>query len=203
MPHRTFNVDEAAAYLHISRADLSELVRTREVPHEKQGDRVVFRKRELDEWASQRILGLKGKPLETYHRSTSAKAHDLSKQHALMPELMKPAYIEAALTSKTRSSVLRDMVKIADQTGLVYDAKELQQSIEARERLCPTALAGGIALLHPKSQEPYMFEDSFIVLGRAVHPVPFGSPMARRRTCFSSCAARTIASTCMCWRVCA
>ncbi len=176
MSHRTLNLDEAANYLHIGRAAVEELVRTRDIPHQRQGDRLVFRKKEIDEWASQRILGLKGKPLEAYHKGTSAKVHDLSKQHAIMPELIKPAYIEPALTSKTRSSVIRDMVKIADQTGLVCNAKELQESIEGRERLCPTALAGGIALLHPKSQEPYMFEDSFIVLGRAIQPVPFGSP---------------------------
>lgn len=176
MPFRTLNVDEAADYLHISRADVEELARTREIPHQRQGDRLVFRTKEIDEWASQRILGLKGKPLAAYHKSTSAKAHDLSKQHAIMSELIKPAYIEPLLASKTRASVIRDMVKLADQSGLVCNAKDLQESIDGRERLCSTALAGGIALLHPKSHEPYMFEDSFIVVGRAIQPVPFGSP---------------------------
>jgi nitrogen PTS system EIIA component len=52
----------------------------------------------------------------------------------------------------------------------------LLTSLEARERLCSTALAGGVALLHPRNHEPYMFDDSFIVVGRTVQAVPFGSP---------------------------
>ena len=39
-----------------------------------------------------------------------------------------------------------------------------------------TALAAGIALLHPSNLQPYMFDDSGIVLGRTIQPTPFGSP---------------------------
>ncbi len=80
------------------------------------------------------------------------------------------------MSSKTRASILRDMVKVASRTGLLPSDSDLVASLEERERLGSTALAGGIALLHPRNHEPYMFDDSFIVLGRSVQPVPFGSP---------------------------
>lgn len=176
MPYRVFNLDQVAAYLHLPVTEVKEFVRTREIPCEMQGDKLVFRKREIDSWASQRIIGLSKQRLTVYHRKTSAKAHDLSKQHAIIPELLKPGYIRPKLASKTKASIIRSMVDLAGSTGLVGDPPDLLESLDERERLCSTALAGGIALLHPKNHEPYMFEDSFIVLGRTVQPVPFGSP---------------------------
>lgn len=163
-------------YLHMPVPDVKELVRTREVPCEMQGDRLVFRKKEIDAWASQRIIGLSKQRLTAYHRKTSAKAHDLSKQHAIIPELLKPGYISPKLYSKTKASIIRSMVDLAGSTGLVANPKDLLESLDERERLCSTALAGGIALLHPRNHEPYMFDDSFIALGRTIQPIPFGSP---------------------------
>lgn len=176
MPYRTFSLEEVADYMHVSHADVEELVRTNEIPFVRQGDRVVFRKTEIDAWMSQRILGFSGGHLTAYHKKSSAKTHDLSRGHAIMPELMRPEFVESELKSKTKASVIRDMVELAGKTGLVNDPRELLDSLQERERLGTTALAGGIALLHPKNHEPYMFEDSFIVIGRTAHPIPFGSP---------------------------
>ena len=66
---------------------------------------------------------------------------------------------------------------LAGSTGLVADPQDLLRSIDERERLCSTALAGGIALLHPRNHEPYMFDDSFVVLGdERSSRFHFGSP---------------------------
>ncbi len=176
MPYRALSLDQVAEYLHLSKQEVEELVRTREIPFDRQGERVVFRKKVVDAWASQRILGFTARKLTAYHRKSSAKAHDLSKKHALIPELLRQSCIAPALTSKTRASIIRDMVDLASGTGLVVDPADLVTSLEERERLCSTALAGGIALLHPKSHEPYMFDDSFVAVGRTVQPVPFGAP---------------------------
>ncbi len=176
MPYRAFSLKEVSEYLHLPVPDIEAMVRSDEIPFDRQGDRLVFRKKDVDAWASQRILGMSGRGLKTYHEKSSSKYHDLSKQHAIIPELMKPAYIEPGLTSKTKASVVRDMADLAVRTGLVPNAKDLLSSLEERERLLSTALAGGVALLHPKSHEPYMFDDSFIVLGRSIQASPFGSP---------------------------
>ena len=79
MPHTTFSLKEVAEYLHLPADDVSDLVRRREIPFERMGDRVVFRRREVDAWASQRILRLTGEGLRDYHQSTSDKAHRRSR----------------------------------------------------------------------------------------------------------------------------
>ena len=132
--------------------------------------------KDLDAWASQRILGLSRQRLASYHRDSSARMHDLSQKHAIITELLRPECVEPALASKTKPSVLSDMVALAERTGLVVYAEELLASLEERERLCSTGLPGGLALLHPRHHDPYTFADSFLALGRTVHPIHFGAP---------------------------
>ncbi|MFH0908701.1 MAG: PTS sugar transporter subunit IIA [bacterium] len=176
MSHRVFDLKEVANYLHIAQADVQRLVRNREIPFEKKGDRLVFRRSEVDVWASQRILGLSGKRLDDYHKTSSAKTYDLSKDHAIIADLLKVEYIDASLRSKTKPSVLSDMMDLADRTGHVQNVAELKKTIHQRELMCSTALSGGMALLHPHSHQPYLFDDSFIALGRTIQPIPFGAP---------------------------
>ena len=102
--------------------------------------------------------------------------HDLSRDSAIISDLLKPQYVGVGLNSRTKSSIIRDMVDLADQTGILTDKKELLTSIIEREKMCSTALAGGMAILHPQHHLPYLSDDSFVMLARTVQPIPFGSP---------------------------
>lgn len=184
MPHTRFNLKEAADYLHLTEDDLSLLVKRREVPCEQAGSRVTFNRAEIDAWASQRLLGFAPGHLAAYHRQSTAKMHDLSMRSAIVSDLFKPAWIKTGMNSRTKSSVIRDMVDLADGTGLLNDKTDLFNSIVEREKLGSTALAGGLAILHGQYQEPYQAEDSFLVLGRTVQPIPFGSPDGRTTDVF-------------------
>lgn len=179
MPHRTLSIDEVAAYLHLTVADVERLLRETDMPHANRGGRLVFARGEIDAWASQRILGLAPKRLDTYHEQSTRSTRELFPERALVPQLLTPEYINLELASKTRASVLRDMVALAEQTGRLFDPRELLASIEAREELCSTALPGGLALLHARHMEAYRFEGSFVVLGRTIQSVPFGAPDGR------------------------
>jgi PTS system nitrogen regulatory IIA component len=165
-----------ANYLHLTPADIEERVKNREIPFEKRGDRIVFRKAEIDAWASQRILGSTGQQLTDYHEETTRFTRKILPQAVILPEMLQSGAVASAMTSKTKASVLRDLVALAEKTGNLSDAKTLLASLEAREELCSTALPGGLALPHPRSHEPYLFETSFIVVGRPVQEIHFGAP---------------------------
>jgi excisionase family DNA binding protein len=179
MPYRTLTTDELTEYLHLNAGDVERLLRETDIPHERRGGRIAFRRSEIDEWASRRLLHLPGKPLDIYHEKSMRATRDLFPGAALIPELLRTEYIDLALTSKTQSSVVRDMVALATQTARVLDPRELATSVRERETLCSTALPGGLALLHARHLAPYRFEGSFIVLGRTIQPVPFGAPDGR------------------------
>ena len=176
MPFRTLNLDEVAEHLNMTGADIERLVKDGDIPFEKRGDRVVFRQVDIDAWASQRILKFSGSRLAEYHQKTSQRSRKLLQREALLPELIRPDYIAPAMTAKTKASIVRDLAAVADRTGLVCDATELVASLLAREKLCSTAMPGGVAFLHPRQQQPYLLQSSFVVLGRTIQPIHFGSP---------------------------
>lgn len=176
MSHRTLTPEELAEYLHVSARTIERLVRESDIPKMERGGKLTFRRSEIDAWASQRILGLPELPLESYHRKTMRGTREILVNQALIPALISPDRIALELKSKTRASIIRDMVALADSTGQVYDPRELLTSVEAREALCPTAMPGGVALLHARSYDAYRFESSFIVFGRTIQTVPFGAP---------------------------
>jgi PTS system nitrogen regulatory IIA component len=113
--------------------------------------------------------------MHAFHRQSTAKVHDLSARHALLPELMQPNYIDPDLEGKTKPKIIHNMVDLAESTGMVWDRDGLLQGVKDREDLCSTALSGQAALLHPPHHEPYMFEDSFICLGRSRQSILFGA----------------------------
>jgi PTS system nitrogen regulatory IIA component len=179
MPHRILSLEETARYLHLSPPEVERLVKEGVIPFEKRGERVVFPRQEVEVWASQRILGLPGRRLAEFHQKSSRGAQEVFPNRAIVPEMLRPEYILANLAGKTRASILREVVELAESTGQVCDPRELLASLEAREALCSTGLPGGLALLHPRHHQPYMFESSFMVLGRAVQEIHFGAPDGR------------------------
>jgi len=176
MPYRTFGIKEVAGYLHLSCADVERLVKDQDIPFERHGERLVFRKVEIDAWASQRILGLEGRRLAEYDQRSFGGVQRMVPHAAFMPELIRPEFIGPGLTAKTKASVLRQMLALAEKTGRVCDPSALLRGLEAREELCSTGIPGGLALLHSRNPEPYLFETAFLALGRTIQQIPFGAP---------------------------
>ena len=176
MSHRILTLNEVVDYLHLPERDILHLVKRHEIPHRQQGPDVVFPRQEIDAWASTRLLGMEDKEIQAFHRSSTARVHDLSERHALLPEMMQANYILPELEGKTPPKIVRNMVDLADSTGMVWDKEGLLSGVESREELFSTAMTCGAALLHPPHHEPYMFEDSFIALGRSLTPIYFGAP---------------------------
>lgn len=173
MPHRTLSLEQAAEHLHLSAQELERLVQDQAIPFQRRGRRVVFRKADIESWASERILSADAERLTEYHRRTAEPA---TPARRMLPELLRPEWIAPALTARTRASVIREMAGLAARTGWVNDPAELVESLEAREALCSTAVPGGVAFLHPRVQQPWRFERSFLVLGRTVQAIHFGAP---------------------------
>lgn len=178
MPHVWYSSGEVAAYLRVPEADVVLWARRAEIPCVRRGDRFFFRRIDVEVWASRRLLSGGAGPLQDYpDRSESSAAPESG--DASVACLLAPERIAPALESRTRASVIRDLVAFAEQTGLLNYPADLLRAIEAREREGPTAMPGGVALLHPGHREPYLFEDSFLVFGRTLQEIPFGAPDGR------------------------
>jgi excisionase family DNA binding protein len=179
MSHQTLSVEELAEYLHLTAPDIAQRIKGNEIPHQKRGQRVVFSKDEIDLWASQRLLRLPEQRLAEYHRQSTRDTRAFHPGQALLPEMILPGYIAPAMEAKTKSSVLHELAGLAETTGKLNNARDLIASLEARESLCSTGMPGGFALPHPRLPDPYLFESSFIVLGRTLQEIHFGAPDAQ------------------------
>ena len=176
MAYEILSLDAVAGYLHLTPDDVAQRVKRSEIPHEKRGRRIVFSKEEIDQWASKRVLSLPGQRLTEYHRKTTLGTRQIVSSRTLLPDMIQPGFIAPALPAKTKSSVLHELVALAETTGRLNNPADLLASLEAREALCSTGMPGGFALPHPRVPDPYLFESSFIVLGRAVQNIFFGAP---------------------------
>jgi PTS system nitrogen regulatory IIA component len=83
--------------------------------------------------------------------------------------------IETCLPARTKGSVLRELVDLAERTGLLYDGKGLLEAVEQREALCTTALPSGIAIPHPRQPMPYVSAEPLICVARLSRGIGFGA----------------------------
>lgn len=176
MPHRILSLQQAAKHIRISERELFHLVQRDEIPYVRRGDEVCFEHRELDDWAQRHIMGLTSRTLEAHHREGIAGRVKKAQEDVLVESLFRPEWIEPSLASRTKPAVLRDMVALAAATGMLFDDASFLREIEAREAVASTAMEGGTAFLHARYHDPYLCDESFVVLGRAVRPIFFGAP---------------------------
>ena len=156
--------------------ELYHLAQRGDVPVRKRGDEFFFEHGRIDEWAQRNILQLSDRELARRHGEAVGERVRASRETALVPLLFTPDRISAGLASRTRHGAIRDLVAAAFDTRLLYDDAEFLQEVSAREDEASTAVPGGVAFLHAHRHDPYRASESFCLLGRAVHPVYFGSP---------------------------
>src|SRR5439155_26920966 len=79
------------------------------------------------------------------------------------------------LGAASRSSVLRELVKLAEQGWQVYDPDAVLTALQAREEMGSTALSSGVAIPHPHRPLPAsVLGDSLVCFGHPRRAIPFG-----------------------------
>ena len=89
--------------------------------------------------------------------------------------MIREEAVDVAVGAKAKAGILRDMTDLAGRSGMVYDPDWLFKALVAREEAASTAIGGGVALLHPRFHEAYVFEETFVAYGRCERPVFFGA----------------------------
>jgi len=174
MPHEVMNERQVASYLHLDVREVTKLASRGEIPCRKVGAGFQFRKGQVDHWLESHIHTLGRDRLAGIERGVTAHHgvdHELLEVCPLIPD----GGLAVPMNARTREGVLRDLLDLADQTGLVYVRDELLDEIRKREELCSTALAPQVALPHPRHPLPYDIVESFIVVGLTPSGIPFGA----------------------------
>lgn len=176
MSHEMLTLAQAAAHVHLEPNELRHVAQRGEVEATKRGDDWLFAHRALDEWAQRSLLAASARDLKAQHRAMMDESRRAAHADWGVAELFRAETIDLSVGAKAKGGLIRDMTDLAERGGLVYDVEGLFKELVAREEAASTAIGEGVALLHPRFHDPYLFEESFVAYGRTTRPVFFGAP---------------------------
>jgi PTS system nitrogen regulatory IIA component len=123
------------------------------------------------DWLQREMHALDPRDLHNLEQATADDPNRI-----VIGNLLAPQAVDLNLPARSRASVLRELVRLAERTGMVYDPPALVAALEEREGLCSTALRGGFAFPHPRRPLPYATAEPLVCIARVPAGLPFGSP---------------------------
>ncbi len=174
MPYRNMTLEELARHIGMDARIVRKWAERGKLPGRMISGQWRFNRAQMLEWLQQEMHGLD----EVHVRNLERTMHGEQDGH-IIGACLAPEAIDLNLPAKSRPSVLRKLVRLAERTELVYDAPQLIEALEAREALAPTALPRGLAFPHPRQPLPYATAEPLVCLARVPAGIPFGAPDGR------------------------
>jgi PTS system nitrogen regulatory IIA component len=161
MPYGDFSVESLARYLHLAPRQVVKLAERGHLPGRKVAGDWRFAKADIHHWFENRI-GLSDESELVEVENVLQQSVPPENHHEIcIAEMLPLDAIAVPLAARTRNSVLDAMVRLAAQTGWLWDVKEMTEAVKAREEMRPTALENGVALLHPRRPMPKILAQPF------------------------------------------
>jgi PTS system nitrogen regulatory IIA component len=168
------DLDQLASYLQRDARELDKMANRGRLPGQKIGGQWRFAAAEINHWLETQLPGYTEAELSAVEEGTRRGRHDAG---LLVAELLSESTIATPLAAGTRDSVLRELVKLAENSWQVYDPDALLKAVKQREEMGTTAIAGGIAIPHPRRPLPDTAQgEAFLALGRTPRGIPFDAP---------------------------
>jgi PTS system nitrogen regulatory IIA component len=146
------------------------------LPGHKVGGQWRFNRQKVTEWLQQEMHKLDEARLIALESSMGGgRPEVVDETGMIVTDLIGLDGIDLALPARTRASVLRELVRLAEQTGLLYDADGLLEAVQQREDLCSTALPNGVAIPHPRQPMPYVSAEPLICVALVPGGIGFGA----------------------------
>ena len=166
------DLEQLARYLHRDLREVSKLASRGHLPGHKVSGQWRFARAEINHWLETQMPDYTEEQLSNLDRNIGPDQD----QEPLIAVLLSEAAMAVPLPASTRSSVLRELVRVAEQTWQVYDPDAILEAIRQREELVSTALDTGVAIPHPRRPLPAALGESLLAYGRTASGVPFGAP---------------------------
>lgn len=174
MPFSTMTIEQLARHIGMDAREVRRMAEKGLLPGQMIRGEWRFHRAEMLDWLQREMHGLSEVDLRNLERAMRDGTDD-----AIFQTRLSPLGVDMNLPARSRPSVLRELVKLAERTGLVYDSGGLIEALEAREEIYPTALPGGLALPHPRAPLPWATAEPLVCLARVPSGVPFGAPDGR------------------------
>ena len=174
MGSEMMDLEQLADYLQRDLREVSKLASRGHLPGHKVSGQWRFARAEINHWIETQMHAYTEQELTALEAGTARGQLD---HQPLVSALMSETIMAVPLLAGTRESVLRELVKLAENSWQVYDSAALLQAIRQREELGSTALVSGVAIPHPRRPLPDTAQgEAFIVFGRTARGVPYHAP---------------------------
>ncbi len=164
-------LDELARHIGMDAREVRRLAEKGVLPGHQIGGEWRFNRAMMLDWLQREMHGLGDRNIVNLERAMSDGDHGL-----VVAPLLAVEAVELNLAARSRASVLRELVAVAERTGLVYDPVALVTALEERESLASTALAGGFAFPHPRRPQPYATAEPLLCVARVAAGLPYSAP---------------------------
>lgn len=163
-------LQEVAQFLKMNERTVLKLASEAKIPGVKIGHLWRFDKYLLIDWIRSNMRGISSEQLQNIIEPSDEKPQNA-------PYLsIDPACIKLELKAASKQEVLKELVEIAEQAGVVENRDLLLSALAQREALLSTAIEEGIAIPHARNNSKPFFKRSTIIFGRSVKGVDFASP---------------------------
>lgn len=171
MESETLNLEQLASILHRDAREVSKMASRGHLPGKKVGGEWRFASAEINYWISTQMPSFSAGELTDLEHGAG---RGMSGMEPLVTAFLSDRTMAVPLAASTGSSVLRELVHLADQSFQVYDPDALLEAVKQREEMASTAQGSGVALPHPHRPNPSILGDSVIAFGRTSTGIPFG-----------------------------
>jgi len=165
---------EIARHIGMDAREVKKLANRGVLPGRLIGGEWRFNRMQMLEWLQREMHSLDERHIHNLDRALSEKDEE-----AVISNFLATEAIDMFLPARSRPSVLRELVKLAQKTEMVYDPDGIIEALEKREADAPTALPGGIAFPHPRQPLPYATAEPMLCLARVPAGIPYGAPDGR------------------------
>jgi nitrogen PTS system EIIA component len=175
MPAPEFlTLGEVASYLGWTPRFVERLAAGGSLPGTEIQGQWRFRREDLVDWLDRKIQTLDTARVADLEQKLEAELQAAARNIHLADRL-KGDVIGLDIRVAGRTGVLKELVALAQNTGLVLDSANLHASLLERETLCSTALPGGFAICHPRRPVPHLVRRTLLSLLRTDQPIAFGA----------------------------
>ena len=171
MGNDMMDLEQLAKYLQRDPREVSKWANRGYLPGHKVSGVWRFARAEINHWIETQMHAYTEQELSALEKGPDRDAEE----QPLLSDLLTEATTAVPLRAGTKPSVLRELVRLAEQSWQVYDPEALLDAIRQREELGSTALPGGVAVPHPRRALPKVLGEHLLAYGRTVAGIPFGA----------------------------
>jgi len=171
MSSEVMDLEQLAAYLRRDAREVMKLASRGHLPGQRIGSGWRFHRAEINHWIETQMHAYTEQELAALEAGRTT-----AEEEVLVSSLLPESCVSVPLPSRTRDSVLRQLVRVAEHSWQVYDPEVVLDAVRHREEMASTALGSGVAIPHPHRPLPNtVLGDHVIAYGRTASPIPFGA----------------------------